>query len=142
MLCISMFASSALYASSPKMGKYPQVFQGGDYIVTMLRLGDTEDKTFLIKVDGIDNDFDGEIYKHITKCNNKRCTSYKLETSEIPGKKRWWTIQSKNSWGNNDGLVLYPPGVDKKSFLYKTKRPEDFNSKNFYQTYLGQKAQR
>ncbi len=132
----------SLLAENPEVGKYPTMFKSGDYTITMLRLGKKEDKTVLIKVDGIDNDFDGQIYKHITKCNNTNCTSYNLETAEIPGKKSWWTIQSLKSWGNYDNLSFYPPGINKKSRIYKINRPEKFDSNQFYQEYLGQKALR
>jgi hypothetical protein len=141
-LSLSILFLPNVYADAPKVGKYPKVFKSKDYTVTMVKLGATDDKVFLVKVDGLDNDFDGQIFKHETKCNNTRCTSYKLETKEIPGKKRWWTIQSTNSWGSYDGLILYPPGIDKKSDLFQVERPEKFDSKAFYQAYLGQKTQR
>ena len=142
MLLFFVSFSSSLFAETPNIGKYPTMFQADDYTVTMLRIGDKEDKVFLIKVDGIDNEFDGQIFKHETKCNVKRCTSYKLETKEIPGKKRWWTIQSTSTWGNYDGLILYPPGIKQKSNLYKVDRPKKFDAQAFYQTYLGQLTQR
>jgi len=140
LLSIIMLAPSCLLADNQEVGKYPKMFKSGDYTITILRLGKEEDKTVLIKVDGIDNEFDGQIFKHETKCDNTNCTSYKLETKEIPGKEKWWTIQSSRSWGSYDNLVFYPPGIDKKSEIYEIKRPEQFDSNKFYKEYLGQKA--
>ena len=124
-----------------ELGKYPKVFSAGYYKVTMLRLGKGED-TVLIKVDGIDNEFDGQIYLHKRICDNTRCTNYKYETKEIPGKSRWWTIQSQRSWGNYDSMIFYPPGIDKKHDLGVDRRPDSFDPDAFYQEYLGQKALR
>ncbi len=132
--------STAIYAEEQILGKYPKVYTGDEYVVTILRLGKTEDKTALIKVDGIDNDYDGQIYKHTKKCDNQKCTDFKYETKEIPGKKRWWTIQTVSSWADNESLVVYPPGIDKKTTIFKIKRPKDFDKEKFYKEYLGQKA--
>lgn len=128
--------------SDVKLGKYPQIYKSNDYKVTMLRIGDADDKTLLIKVDGVDNDFDGQIYFHETKCHDTRCSSYVMETKEIPGKAKWWTIQSTSSWSDFDNLTLFPPGVDKRSNLMKTDRPDDFDANAFYQEYLAQKTMR
>ena len=128
-------------ADEPKLGKYPKMFQADYYEVTMLRLGE-DDSTVLIKVDGIDNDFDGQIFLHKKLCDNTECTNYKYETTEIPGKTRWWTVQSTRSWGDYDNMILYPPGINKKSELYSSSRPDGFDSSAFYQEYLGQKALR
>lgn len=129
-------------AGKVELGKYPQVFQSGDMIVTMLRVGKEKDNTVLIKVDGIDNQHDGQIYKHKKKCDNKRCTSYKFETKEIKGKKRWWTFQSSRSWGEYSYVTFFPPGISKKHGIYKTSRPKGFDPEKFYKEYLGQKALR
>jgi ribosomal protein L35AE/L33A len=96
----------------------------------------------LIKVDGIDNQFDGQIYLHKKVCLNTSCTNYRYETSEIPGKGNWRTVWSIRSWGNHDEVSFYPPGIDKKHGLYKAKRPDKFDSNVFYKEYLGQKALR
>jgi len=141
-LSIGLLSSSYSLANYEEIGKYPKVFESGDYIITMLRLGKEEDKIVLIKVDGLDNQFDGQIFKHHTKCDNTKCTVYKLETNEIPGKKRWWTIHSTESWGNYENLIFYPPGINKKSQLYKSQRPKQFDANKFYKEYLGQKALR
>ncbi|RJG50704.1 hypothetical protein [Motilimonas pumila] len=127
---------------SPELGKYPKVYQTQDYQVTILRIGSKEAQTYLVKVDGLDNDFDGQIYKHHTLCDNTSCKKYKLETKEIPGTQRWWTIQTTQSWGGNTGLVMYPPGIEEKQYLYKAERPKSFEPAAFYQTYLGQITQR
>ena len=128
-------------AAKPELGKYPQVFASGGYTVTMLRLG-KDDSTVLIKVVGIDNAFDGQIYKHTKICENTTCTTFKFETDEIPGKKRWWTLQSTRPWGEYDSMSFYPPGVDKKLGISPSRAPESFDSEKFYQEYLGQKALR
>ena len=125
-----------------KLGKYPQIFKTDDHMVTMLRIGDTDDKTFLIKVVGVDNEFDGQIYLHQTKCHDTRCSSYVMETKEIPGKAKWWTIQSTSSWTDFDNLTLFPPGVEKRSNLSKVERPDDFDSAAFFEEYLAQKTMR
>ena len=115
----------------PELGKYPSVFTSLDgHTVTMLRLG-KDDSTMLIKVDGIDNDFDGKIFKHTKICENTNCTTYKYETKEIPGKERWWTVRSSNSYGSYDDMSLYPPGVNKKSSIGASRRPDSFDAKNF-----------
>lgn len=132
---ISMHA----HADQPELGKYPQILKAGDYTITMLKIGKDE-STVLIKVDGLDNDFDGQIFKHTKICENTTCTSYKYETVEIPGKKRWWTIQSSRPWGDYDSMIFYPPGIDKKQDVYSGKRPESFDSSRFYKEYEGQLA--
>lgn len=137
----ALLLPSYVLMAAPQIGKYPNVYMSGDYIVTVVRLGADSDNTVLIKVDGIDNDFDGQIFKHIKKCDNKSCTSFKYETREIPQKKRWWTIQAASSWGDAS-LILYPPGIDKKSYLSKTKRPAKFDTQKFYKEYLRQKSSR
>ena len=139
---LSLLTSSLAFAAEPKLGKYPTVYEGGDYVVTMLRLGKKSAGTVLIKVDGIDNDFDGEIYLHKQKCDNKQCTNFKYETKQVPGKKKWWTVQSTSSHGGYSNLAMYPPGIDKKSSIHKVKRPKGFDAKKFYKEYLGQKANR
>ncbi len=128
-------------AVQPELGKYPQMFSGDDYTITLLRLGKDE-TTVLIKVDGVDNAFDGQIYKHTKICGNTACTNYKFETKDIPGKKRWWTIQSNRQWGEYDSMSFYPPGINKKHYISADRRPKDFDSQKFYQEYLGQKALR
>jgi ribosomal protein L35AE/L33A len=128
-------------AEQPELGKYPKVFSADDYTVTMLRLG-KDDSSVLIKVDGIDNQFDGQIYLHKKVCLNTSCANYRYETTEIPGKEKWGTIWSVRSWGNYDEVSFYPPGIDKKHGLYKDKRPDNFDSNGFYKEYLGQKALR
>ncbi|TEW51489.1 hypothetical protein [Psychromonas algicola] len=128
--------------SDVKLGKYPQIYKTSDYKVTMLRIGDADDKTFLIKVDGVDNDFDGQIYFHETKCHDTRCSSYVMETKEIPGKAKWWTIQSTSSWSDFDNLTLFAPGIDQRANLTKSDRPDDFDANAFYQEYLAQKTMR
>lgn len=139
---IAMLAASLqALANEPELGKYPVVFTGEQYTVTMLRIGKDE-STVLIKVVGIDNPFDGQIYKHSRICENTPCTTYKYETKEIPGKARWWTIQASRSWGDSEQLSLFPPGIDKKYGIYRNKQPVDFNAKQFYQEYLGQKTLR
>jgi hypothetical protein len=130
-----------LSAAQPELGKYPKIFSTGEYTVTMLRFGE-DDSTVLLKVDGIDNKFDGQIFLHKKLCDNTPCTSYKYETKEIPGKERWWTFQSHRSWGSYDELSLFPPGIDKKHGLSSAKRPDKFDPNGFYQEYLGQKALR
>jgi hypothetical protein len=137
-----LICSSNSFADQPKLGKYPTVYEGDDYVVTILKIGSKEEKTVLIKVDGIDNDFDGEIYLHGTICDNTDCSNYKYETTEIPGKEKWWTVQSTRSWGEYDNVILYPPGINKKTPISKVKRPKDFDSEKFYSEYLGQKARR
>ena len=141
-IVLSFFIASLTYAAEPKLGKYPTVYEGGDYTVTMLRLGKTSKQTVLIKVDGLDNDFDGEIYLHNQKCDNKQCNNFKYETKQVPGKKRWWTIQASSSYGGYSNLSMYPPGIDKKTSIHKVKRPKGFDAKKFYKEYLGQKANR
>jgi hypothetical protein len=136
---ICMALPNIVLAAPPELGKYPQVFKSGSYIVTVLRVGKDE-STLLIKVDGLDNAFDGQIYKHTQICENTACTNYKYETTEIPGKKRWWTIQSSRPWGDYDSMILYPPGIDKKQELYKDNRPESFDPLKFYMEYEGQLA--
>ncbi len=129
------------HADKPELGKYPQVFSSGEYTVTMLRLG-KDDSTVLIKVDGLDNAFDGQIYKHTKICENTTCTTFKYETKEIPGKARWWTLQSSRPWGDYDNMSFYPPGIDKKLGISARQRPNNFDPGKFYQEYLGQKALR
>ena len=126
-----------LLAKTPELGKYPKAYSSGDYKVTLLRIGKAEENTVLIKVDGIDNEFDGEIYKHIKKCDTTDCNSFKYETTEIPGKKRWWTIQQSSQWGYGN-LKFFPPGIDKEHYLSTEKRPKDFNPEKFYNEYQGQ----
>lgn len=128
-------------AAQPELGKYPQVFVSDGYTVTMLRLG-KDDSSALIKVDGIDNAFDGQIYQHSKICENTPCTTFKYETKEIPGKARWWTLRSSRPWGEYDSMSFYPPGVDKKHSIGSAQRPDKFDSEKFYQEYLGQKALR
>lgn len=96
-----------------------------------------EDNTVLIKVDGLDSSFDGEIYKHVKKCDTSDCTSFKYETTEIPGKKRWWTIQQSTQWGD-EYMKFFPPGIDKEHSLKEEKRPKDFDSGKYYETYQNQ----
>lgn len=124
-------------AAQPELGKYPQVFVSDGHTVTMLRLG-KDDSSVLIKVDGIDNAFDGQIYQHSKICENTTCTTFKYETKEIPGKARWWTLRSSEY----DSMIFYPPGVDKKHSIGSAQRPDKFDSEKFYQEYLGQKALR
>ncbi len=128
-------------AEQPELGKYPQVFVSGSYTVTMLRLG-KDDSTVLIKVLGIDNAHDGQIYKHTKICENTTCTTFKFETKEMPGKAHWWTLQSTRPWGDYDNMSFYPPGIDKKMGISPTKAPDNFDPEKFYQEYLGQKALR
>lgn len=139
---IILLLPAVVMAKAPDIGKYPNIYKSGDYIITALRFGPVEDKTVLIKVEGIDNEFDGQIYKHTKNCLNSRCSSYRLETSELPGHKRWWTIQSSTSYGRYENLIFFPPGIDKKSDIFKTKRSKNFNAALFYKEYLGQKALR
>jgi hypothetical protein len=142
---ISLFIlilSSNSFAGQSQLGKYPIVYEGDDYVVTILKIGNIESNTTLIKVNGIDNKFDGEIYLHIKKCDNTDCSNYKYETKEVPGKENWWTVQSTRSWGEYDNVILYPPGINKKISITKVKRPKDFDSDKFYSEYLGQKARR
>lgn len=132
--------SFAQAEAPPELGKYPTVYQSSDgHTVTVLRLG-KDDGTVLIKVDGIDNNLDGKIFKHTKICENTNCTTYKYETKEIPGKERWWTLQSSRQWGSYDDVSLYPPGVEKKYPVSAGKRPDSFDAENFYQQYLGQKS--
>ena len=141
-LLLFLISSSSSFATQPELGKYPTVYEGDDYVVTVLRIGAKEAKTALIKVEGIDNELDGEIYLHVKKCDNVKCTDYKYETKEIPNTKRWWTVQSNRSWGEYDNIIMYPPGIDKKTSIHKVKRPKDFDSNKFYSEYLGQKTKR
>lgn len=141
LICPLFILPAYSQAEQPELGKYPQIFSVDGYTVTLLRLGKDE-TTVLIKVDGIDNAFDGQIYKHTKICENTPCTTYKFETTEIPGKQRWWTIQSSRPWGDYDSMSFYPPGIDKKYSLRQGARPDGFDSKKFYQEYLGQKALR
>ena len=142
-IIISLFLVLPVYsqAEQPELGKYPQMFSGDDYKITLLRVGKDE-TTVLIKVDGVDNAFDGQIYMHTKLCDNTACTSYKYETTEIPGKEKWWTIQSSRPWGDYDSMSFYPPGIDKKYSIGAGNRPDGFDSQKFYQEYLGQKALR
>ncbi|VAW65377.1 hypothetical protein MNBD_GAMMA09-2950 [hydrothermal vent metagenome] len=137
---IALLTPTLSFAEPPELGKYPEVYEGSDYVITLLRLGEKEKKTVLIKVDGIDNDFDGQIYLHTKKCDNRPCTAFKYETKEIPGKKKWATIQTTSSWGSQNNLIMYPPGINTKSSIYKVKRPKGFDSQKFYDEYQGQKA--
>lgn len=130
--------SSAVHADTPELGKYPKRFVADNYIVTMLRLGPAEDKTVLIQVSGIDNEFDNRIFKHKMICDTSDCLNYKYETNEIPGKERWWTVQQETSW-NYATQYFFPYGINQKYSLYETHRPNDFDAKAFYQTYIGQK---
>lgn len=141
-LLLFVITSSCSFGSEPELGKYPTIYEGDDYVVTILRIGDKEADTALIKVDGIDNEFDGEIYLHLKKCGDVNCINYKYETNEIPNKDRWWTVQSSRSWGEYDNIIIYPPGIHKKSPIHKVKRPKDFDSNKFYLEYLGQKTRR
>lgn len=129
------------HSDKPELGKYPQVYAAAGYTITLLRLG-KDDSTVLIKVVGIDNAFDGQIYKHKKICENTTCTTFKYETNEIPGKERWWTIQSSRPWGDYDSMNFYPPGIDKKFSIGPAKAPDNFEAEKFYQEYLGQKALR
>lgn len=128
-------------AAQPELGKYPKIFSADNYKITLLRIGKDE-STVLIKVDGIDNEFDGQIFMHTKICDNTPCTSYKYETKEIPGKARWWTIQSSRPWGDFDSMSFYAPGIDERHYLSADRRPDKFDPNNFYQEYLGQKALR
>lgn len=128
-------------AADPEIGKYPSVYEGSDYVVTMLRIGEASRETVLIKVEGVDNDLDGEIFLYTKKCDNTRCTDYKYETLEISGKERWWTIQVSTSYGY-ENIVMFPPGIDKKTGIRKVKRPKSFDSSKFYKEYLAQKTLR
>jgi len=141
-LGVALSAPGLALAGAPEPGKYPTVYEGGDYVVTMLRLGEEAKKTVLIKVDGIDNKFDGEIYLHTKKCDNTQCTNYKYETHEIPAQDKWWTVQVTKGYGDYENIIMYPPGVDKKTSLHKVKRPKEFDSEKFYKKYLGQKTLR
>ena len=145
LLLITAFTFSNVNAATkntqPEIGKYPHQYTSGDYVVTILRLGDESKNTALIKVDGIDNKHDGQIYKHTKKCQNKQCTSYIYETTEIPNKKTWWTINASISYAHTN-LNFFPPTIDKKHSLNKSKRPKGFNSQKFYKEYLGQLALR
>lgn len=124
----------------PELGKYATVYSSSDgHTVTMLRLG-KDDSTMLIKVEGIDNDFDGKIFKHTKICENTNCTTYKYETKEIPGKERWWTVRSSDLYGGYEDMTLYPPGINKKSSLGRAARPDSFDAEKFYQQYLGERA--
>ncbi len=134
---LTLYLSQAV-AEQPALGKYPRLFVAGGYRVTILRIGQ-DDSSVLIKVDGIDNGLDGQIFLHKKLCDNKRCTNYKYETTEIPGNVRWWTIQSHRQRDDVDSMILYPPGVDKKYALHPDKRPDSFDAKAFYHTYLGQR---
>lgn len=140
LLMLSSFVSAEV--TEPKLGKYPQVYQSGNYTVTLLRVGEVEQKNYLVRVEGIDNDFDGEIFLHRTLCDNTTCEKYKLETKQIPGKERWWTIQTTNDWASRTGLILYPPGIEQKQYLSKLERPKEFNPAAFYQAYLTQASRR
>lgn len=142
LIILSLFIPNILLAEVPTIGKYPTMFKSGVYTITMLRLGEESNNTVLIKVDGIDNSFDGQIYKHVKQCENTNCTSYKYETKEIPGKEHWWTIQARDSWGDYENTSFYPPGISKKSSIYKIKRPANFDANKFYKDYLGQVALR
>jgi len=129
-------------ADRQELAKYPSVYEGSDYVLTMLRTGEHSRETVLIKVEGIDNDFDGQIYLHSKKCEDTRCTAYRYETSEVPGKARWWTVQSVGSSYGHENLIMYPPGIDTKTAIHKVKRPGGFNAEKFYAEYLGQKLLR
>lgn len=125
--------------SPPELGKYPTVYQSAEgHTVTVLRLGKDE-SAVLIRVDGIDSNLDGRIFKHTRICENTPCTTYKYETKEVPSRERWWTLRSSRQWGS-DEVSLYPPGVEKKYALYSGKRPEGFDAQKFYEQYLGQKS--
>jgi hypothetical protein len=141
-LLLFLISSSNSIAAEPELGKYPTVYEGNDYVVTLLNIGGKMEKSTLIKVEGIDSDLDGEIYLHVKKCDNIDCTNFKYETKEIPNKEKWWTLQSTRSWGEYDNVILYPPGINKKTSIHKVKRPKNFDSNKFYSEYLGQKARR
>ncbi|HED36139.1 MAG TPA: hypothetical protein ENJ08_18240 [Gammaproteobacteria bacterium] len=139
---VMLFMPIISSSDTPEIGKYPSVYEGSDYVATILRLGKESEKTVLIKVDGVDNDFDGEIYLHTQKCDNTRCTNYKYETHEIPGKEKWWTIQVTAGGYGYENIIMYPPGIDKKTGIYKVKRPKAFDASKFYKEYLAQKSLR
>ena len=130
-----------MQAEQPELGKYPKILKSGNYTITMLRIG-KDDSVMLIKVDGIDNNFDGQIFKHTKICENTNCTAYKYETVEIPGHKRWWTIQITRSWGDYDNIVFYPPGVEKKHDASESKRPDSFDPVKFFNEYKAQLVKR
>lgn len=127
--------------SRPELGKYPQVYSSGNYKVTWLRIGKESEKKVLIKVTGVDNEHDGQIFLHEMKCDVSNCTSFKYETKEIPGKERWWTIQQTPNW-DRPILKLFPPGIDKEGRLYELERPKDFDPNAFYDLYTAQKSKR
>ncbi len=124
------------------LGKYPTIYNSDQHKVTLLRVGKTEENTVLIKIEGVDNEHDGQIFKHKKICLDTKCNSYKYETLEIPKKEKWWTIQAVQKYSYTS-VILYPPLINKKFQLkVSKKRVVKFNSKKFYDEYLGQLKQR
>lgn len=118
-----------------KVARYPEVFTSDDYTITVVSLGEDE---ALIEVAGVNDEaLDKKIFRHAKKCQTRKCEHYIYATADLPEKDNWWTLEIKDANGWYPSTFIYP-GMAERTPVYKAEKPKDFDSKAFYQRYLGQ----
>lgn len=138
MLIAIVLMAGVFSVQAETVGKIAEVYQGDNIKITFLRYGDAKNEEYLLQVSGIDNEFDGLILKHKKVCGNTDCSTFKMETKDLKGKKRWWTFHQEKVWGGST-YYAFPYLIDKRVNLYKTKVDDKFNPLKFLETYKRQK---
>jgi hypothetical protein len=143
LLIVSIFNSNA-----QELGKNIEQYEGrlGAAVirVNILRIGDKANEEVLIKVTGADDPINGHIYKYKKEWQNseKRFNLYKYVTTEIPGRERFSTLHSVNSYGSQEFRIYLLDDDMKAITIYPLEYQENLDPNFMYQQYLEQLEKR
>lgn len=133
---------------SQDLGMYVEQFEGksesGTFLIELLRIGKEGSGEMLIRISGVDDPLNEQIYKYrkVWENNEERLKTYKYVTNEIPGTEIHTSFQSENEYGDQVFKLYLLNSPDEAIAVAPSTQPKNLNPDTIYAEYIEQKKKR
>lgn len=150
MALLMLFSLSSIHVQdqNPELGRYIDQYEGRagarKLEVKVLRVGKKENEEVLIKVTGVDDPLDGQIFKYKKEwqSSDKHQNKYIYVTDQVPGKDRIATFHSDYSYGGQVLKVFLLDALYDPIYIYPKDYQENLDPNFMYAQYLEQQKER
>ncbi|PTB97398.1 hypothetical protein C9994_03155 [Marivirga lumbricoides] len=141
-----LWSKAPLYAQ--KLGAYVEQFEckvgSRDLKVELLKIGEVDTEEMLIRISGVDDPLNEQIYRYkkVGKNTKERLKEYEYVTYQIPGNGKHTAFKSENEF-DEQVFKVYLIAKPEESFqVYPAGSPVNLEPKVIYEEYLRQREMR
>lgn len=146
--CLFSFFWYEIPAYSQELGMYVEQFEAksdsGTFQIELLRIGRKGNGEMLIRISGVDDPLNEQIYKYrkVWENNEERLKTYKYVTVEIPDIDIHSTFQSENEYGDQVFKVYLLNSAHEAISVSPSSHPRNLNPSALYKEYIDQQNRR